>query len=589
MKKVIVGILAAIGVLSILAFFAVVALMLISISSTPSVPSRVVLELDLEGGVIETIPDDPLAQIMLGGALQLRDVVEALERGANDRRVVGVLARISGESMAMAQIQEVRDAIRRFRESGKPAIAFAETFGEFGPGNGGYYLATAFDEVYMQPSGDIGLTGLYYETMFLRGAFDKIGLEPRMGQRYEYKNAVNSYTHTSMTEPHREALQRVMESRFSQIVAGIAEARGITEDDVRNLAERGPLIGEEALDAGLVDSLSYRDQIMDSLREKTSERARLLYADQYLERAGRPHTRGTQVALIHGYGGVARGPSRYSPIDGTIIMGSETVTQAFRAAIDNDRIEAILFRVDSPGGSYVASDTIWRETVRAREAGKPVIVSMGNLAGSGGYFVAMAADRIVAHPGTITASIGVYGGKMLTNEFWKKLGISFDGVATNPGAKHWSSHSDYDEAGNERLEASLDRIYEDFTGKVADGRGLELERVREIAKGRIWTGQDALELGLVDELGGYAVALDQIRDILDLEEDAPIRLRRYPAQKTEWEALFSASRESSESIAVRSLLRSVRSVQPLIRQLSEAGLVEQKPGLVMEGASGLDN
>ncbi|NIM02473.1 MAG: signal peptide peptidase SppA [Acidobacteria bacterium] len=589
MKKVIVGILAAIGVLSILAFFAVVALMLISISSTPSVPSRVVLELDLEGGVIETIPDDPLAQIMLGGALQLRDVVEALERGANDRRVVGVLARISGESMAMAQIQEVRDAILRFRESGKPAIAFAETFGEFGPGNGGYYLATAFDEVYMQPSGDIGLTGLYYETMFLRGAFDKIGLEPRMGQRYEYKNAVNSYTHTSMTEPHREALQRVMESRFSQIVAGIAEARGITEDDVRNLAERGPLIGEEALDAGLVDSLSYRDQIMDSLREKTSERARLLYADQYLERAGRPHTRGTQVALIHGYGGVARGPSRYSPIDGTIIMGSETVTQAFRAAIDNDRIEAILFRVDSPGGSYVASDTIWRETVRAREAGKPVIVSMGNLAGSGGYFVAMAADRIVAHPGTITASIGVYGGKMLTNEFWKKLGISFDGVATNPGAKHWSSHSDYDEAGNERLEASLDRIYEDFTGKVAEGRGLPLERVREIAKGRIWTGEDALELGLVDELGGYAVALDQIRDILDLEEDAPIRLRRYPAQKTEWEALFSASRESSESIAVRSLLRSVRSVQPLIRQLSEAGLVEQKPGLVMEGASGLDN
>ncbi len=589
MKKVIVGILAAIGVLSILAFFAVVALMLISVSATPSVPNRVVLELDLEGGVIETIPDDPMAQLMLGGALQLRDVVEALERGAKDRRVVGVLARISGEPMALAQIQEVRDAIRRFRESGKPAIAFAETFGEFGPGNGGYYLATAFDEIHMQPSGDIGLTGLYYETMFLRGAFDKIGLEPRIGQRYEYKNAANSYTHTSMTGPHREALQRVMESRFSQIVSGIAEARGITQDDVRNLAERGPLIGEETLDAGLVDALNYRDQVMDLVRERTHERARLLYADQYLERAGRPHTRGTQVALIHGFGGVSRGPSRYSPIDGTIVMGSDTVTQAFRAAIDNDRIEAILFRVDSPGGSYVASDTIWRETVRAREAGKPVVVSMGNLAGSGGYFVAMSADRIVAHPGTITASIGVYGGKLLTTEFWNKLGISFDGVATNPGAKHWSSHSDYDAAGAERLEAGLDRIYEDFTSKVAEGRGLELERVREIAKGRIWTGQDALELGLIDELGGYTVALDQIRDILDLEDDAPIRLRRYPPQKSEWEALFSPPRESSESIAVRSLLRSVRSVQPLIRQLVEAGLVEQKPGLVMEGASGLDN
>ncbi len=588
MKKVIVGILAAVGVLSILAVFAGVALLLFSVSSTSPVPARVILELDLENGVIETIPDDPMAQIMLGGALQLRDVVEALERGAGDRRVVGVLARISGEPMALAQIQEVRDAIVKFRESGKPAIAFAETFGEFGPGNGGYYLATAFDEVYMQPSGDIGLTGLYYETMFLRGAFDKIGLQPRMAQRYEYKNAVNSYTHTSYTGPHREALERVMESRFSQIVSGIATARGITEDDVRNLAERGPLIGEEALDAGLVDALSYRDEVMDLLRERTHERARLLYVDQYIERAGRPHTRGTQVALIHGYGAIARGPSRYSPIDGTIVMGSDTVTAAFRAAIDNNRIKAILFRVDSPGGSPVASDTIWRETVRAREAGKPVVVSMGNLAGSGGYWVAMAADRIVAQPGTITASIGVYGGKMLTTEFWQKLGVTFEGVATNPGARHWSSHVDYDSAGDERLEASLDRIYESFIQKVADGRGLDLETVRQIARGRIWTGADALEIGLVDELGGYDVALDQIRDLLDLEEDAPIRLRRYPPEKTAWEALFSPPKDNSESAAIRSLLRSVRAVQPFVRQLTEAGLVEQKPGLVMDGAAGFE-
>lgn len=589
MKKVIVGILAAIGVLAILAVFAVVALTLISVSGTSPVPRRVILELDLEGGVIETIPDDPMAQIMLSGALQLRDVVDALERGADDRRVVAVFAKISGEPMAMAQIQEVRDAIKKFRKSGKPAIAFAETFGEFGPGNGGYYLATAFDEVHMQPSGDVGLTGLYYETMFLRGAFDKIGLEPRMGQRYEYKNAVNSYTHTSYTEPHREALERVMESRFSQIVRGIAEARGITEDDVRNLAERGPLLGQEALEAGLVDALSYRDQVMALLRERTHERARLLYVDEYIERAGRPHARGTQVALIHGYGGVARGPSRYSPIDGTIVMGSDTVTAAFRAAIDNDRIKAILFRVDSPGGSYVASDTIWRETMRAREAGKPVVVSMGNLAGSGGYFVAMAADRIVAQPGTITASIGVYGGKMLTTEFWEKLGITHEGVATNPGARHWSSHFDYDAAGHERLDASLDRIYEDFTRKVAEGRGLDLETVRQIAKGRIWTGADALEIGLVDELGGYDVALAQIRDVLGLEEDAPIRLRRYPPERTVWEALFNPSKESSESAAIRSLMRSVRTVQPLVRQLKEAGLVEQKPGLFMEGAWGFDN
>jgi protease-4 len=588
MKKVIVGILAAIGVLSVLAMFGIFALMIVSLSAKQPVPGRVILELDLEHGVIEAIPDDPIAQVMLAQSLQLRDVVEALERAADDRRVVGVFARIGGETLAMAQVQEIRDAIHRFRESGKPAIAFAETYGEFGPGNGGYYLATAFDEIYMQPSGDIGLTGLYYESRFLRGGFDKLGLEPRMGQRYEYKNAVNTYTHTSMTEPHREALQRVLDSRFSQIVSGIAAERGISEDDVRNLAERAPLLGREALDAGLVDGLLYRDEVLTALRERTHERAKLLYADQYLERAGRPHTRGTQVALIHGYGGVARGPSRFSPLDGTVVMGSDTVTAAFRSAIANDSIKAILFRVDSPGGSYVASDTIWRETIRAREAGKPVVVSMGNLAGSGGYFVAMAADRIVAQPGTITASIGVYGGKMLTTGFWDKLGITHEGVASNPGATQWSSHVDYDEAGLERRDAGLDRIYEDFTSKVAEGRGLELERVREIAKGRIWTGEDAVEIGLVDELGGYSVALDQIRDILGLAEDAPIRLRRYPAEHSAWDAFFRPPADSSETAVLRSALQSLRAVQPTLRLLKQAGLVEEKPGLVMEGASGFE-
>jgi protease-4 len=293
--------------------------------------------------------------------------------------------------------------------------------------------------------------------------------------------------------------------------------------------------------------------------------------------------------LIHGYGAVVRGPSGYSPIDGSILMGSDTVAAAFRAAIDNDRVKAILFRVDSPGGSYVASDTIWRETIRARDAGKPVVVSMGNLAGSGGYFVAMAADRIVAQPGTITASIGVYGGKLLTTELWNKLGITHEGVASNPGASHWSSHVDYDAGGQERLDASLDRIYEDFTQKVADGRGLDLDTVKDIARGRIWTGADALEIGLVDELGGYDVALDQIRDILGLDDDAPLRLRRFPAQKSPWEALFSLPLESSEQAALRSLLRSVKSVQPFVRQLNQAGLLDQPPGLVLEGASGFDN
>jgi protease-4 len=589
-KKVIVGILAVIGVLAILGMCGVVVLMLLSLTGGPSVPSKVVLELDFESGLIEAIPDDPTAQIMLANTLQLRDVVEALEVAADDRRVVGVVARISGEPMAMAQIQEVRDAILRFRESGKPAYAFAETFGEFSSGNGGYYLATAFDEIFMQPSGDVGLTGLYYETRFLREGFDKLGIELRMGQRYEFKNAVNGYTHNEMTGPHREALTRVMDSRFSQIVEGIAEARGMQDESVRQLAARGPLLGQEALEADLVDRLAYRDEVMEELRNVTEQpRARALYADLYLERSGRPHQRGTHVALIHGFGGVMRGASRYSPVDGSIVMGSDTVSAAFRAAIDDDRVQAILFRVDSPGGSYVASDTIWRETIRAQQAGKPVVVSMGNLAGSGGYFVAMAADRIVAQPGTITASIGVYGGKMLTNGMWEKLGISYEGIGTQPGASHWSAHADYDEAGEERLNASLDRIYEDFTSKVADGRGLELERVQEIAKGRIWTGQDAYEIGLVDVLGGYNVALNEVRDLLGLEQGAPLKLRRFPAERGPFDALFGMPKENSDATAMRSLLRSLQAAQPAIREFKRSTGIDQPQGLVLDGSYKFDN
>ena len=268
MKKVVVGILAAIGVLSILAVLAVAAVMFLSLMSQPTVPSRVLLEIDFERNVVEMIPDDSLAQLMMQDSLEIRDIVDALDRGAEDRRVTGVIARIGAGGIGLAHLQEIRDAVMRFRESGKPAVAFAETFGEFGPGNGGYYLATAFDEIYMQPSGDVGLTGLIYETMFQRGTLDKLGVTPRMDQRYEYKNALNSYTHREYTGPHEEAMQRLIDSRFEQIVAGIAEARSMSNEDVRALIDDGPYLGVDALDAGLIDGLGYRDEVYANIREQ---------------------------------------------------------------------------------------------------------------------------------------------------------------------------------------------------------------------------------------------------------------------------------------------------------------------------------
>ena len=267
-------------------------------------------------------------------------------------------------------------------------------------------------------------------------------------------------------------------------------------------------------------------------------------------------------------------------------MGADTVTAAFRAAIEDPEVKAILFRIDSPGGSYVASDAIWRETIRAREAGKPVIVSMGNLAGSGGYFVAMAANKIVAQPGTITGSIGVLGGKILTTGLWDKLGLSWDEVHTSTNATLWSSRHDYTPEQWAHLQDWLDRVYNDFTTKVAAGRQLPKERVLEIAKGRIWTGEDAKERGLVDELGGFPVALRLTREAIGRAPDAPIHLKLFPERASAWEALldrlFGDQDESSEPAEATALLaRAIRLVRPVLHLARTLGLTARPDMLTM--------
>jgi protease-4 len=564
MKKFVIGILAVIGVLSVMVIFGLGLVGLAALVSKPGVKRNTILQVDFEQGVIEAIPRDAFAQFILEDQLPVLDVVDALDRAAADKRVKAVVARMGGGGMGLAHLQEIRDAVLRFRESGKPAIAFAETFGEFGPGSGGYYLATAFDQIYLQPSGDVGLTGLQYDSMFLKGALEKLDVEAQMAQRYEFKNAMNTYTESHYTGPHREAMTTLVDSQFAQIVDGIAEARGMTADEVRALFDDGPYLGSEAIEVGLVDEMLYEDEVYARLTEQIGDGTNRLFLKDYLERAGRPHTKGDTVALIHAYGTVARGASGYSPLNGAVVMGSSSVVDALRTAIDSDRVDAIILRVDSPGGSYVASDTIWRETVRAREAGKPVIVSMGNLAASGGYFVAMDADRIVAQPGTITGSIGVLGGKLVTSGFWAKLGVTFDGVGSSANSSMFSAVHPFTEHGRLRFEAWLDRVYEDFTGKVATGRELPLEQVLEVAKGRVWTGADALELGLVDRLGGVHQAMEVAREELGLSADAPLRLRRIPAKKTSFELFFGEKTDHRDTTTAAALAGVIRDLQPLV-------------------------
>ena len=575
MSKIIVRFLAILGALWLIGM---VIVLVAVINFKGSVPSKTILEANLEKSFLENAPDTPTARLMATDRQSLRDLVDAIDRGATDDRVVGMIARISAAPMGMAQTQEIREAILRFRAHKKFAVAYSETFGEFGPGNGAYYLATAFDQIYLQPSGDVGLTGIIMESPFIKGTLNKLGVSFHGDHRYEYKAALNFYTESKYTAAHKEEMTAIMNSWFNQMKDGICQARQIAPDKFQSIVDAGPYLGKEAVDAKLVDGIAYRDEVYNKVKTQAGSGAELLYIDKYLDRAGHPHDHGKRIALVYGVGAVTRGNSDFDPVQGEQTMGSDTVAAAIRAAANDDRVKAILFRVDSPGGSYVASDTIWREVVNARKAGKPVIVSMGNLAGSGGYFVAMAADKIVAQPGTITASIGVLGGKMLTSGLWDKVGLSWDEVHNGDKATMFTGTHDYSPAEWARFEAWLDRVYVDFTGKVADGRKLPEEKVLEIAKGRIWSGQDAKNLGLVDELGGYDTALKLAKKAANIPETDDVKIVVYPREKTIWESLLQRNEadNSDKEAAAQTLARILQDVQPVARELKELGVATKQ-------------
>jgi protease IV len=542
-------------------------------------PARIILELDLEQGIVEHIPDDPVAAMLARRQLVLRDIVEALQRAARDERVVALVARIGGEEIGLAQVEELREAIQALRAAGKHTVMFAETFGEARPGHAGYYLATAFDEICLQPSGDVSLTGLLAPAPFARRMLDKAGVRPRLDHRHEYKNAKNLFTEEEFTEAHREAMEALVSSVFANIVAAIGAGRRMTPEQARETIGRGPFYGSEAVEAGLVDDLLYRDEVYDRLRARFPD-ASFLYVPVYLKRAGRPYARGETVALIYGVGPVQRGESKFNPLYRTASMGAKSVSQAFRAAIRDRSVRAIVFRIDSPGGSYVASDVIWREVVRARRAGKPVVASMGNLAGSGGYFVAMHATRIVAHPSTLTGSIGVVTGKMLTRELWEKVGITWDDVAEGGHATMWSSLRDYSPAEWQRLQDSLDRVYEDFTAKVAEGRRMPREQVHEVARGRVWSGSDARRLGLVDEMGGLSTAIGVAREVAGIGPGEEVHLKVYAEPKPLLKRVLGIGPDSSEPSSAARLTTSVIDLAaPLLGEVRRAGLLSD-PGVL---------
>jgi protease IV len=495
-----------------------------------------ILELDLTDGIAEGPPTDPLSALLTMRRTRLQDVLDGLKRAAADDRVRVLVVKVGGSRIGLAKVQELRAAIGDFRQSGKLAVAWSESFGEFVQGNVPYYLASGFDRIYLQPSGTLGLTGVAVEQVFLHDAMEKLGIDFETAKRYEYKSAPEQFTESGFTGPSREAAARLAESVTEQLIGAIAAGRGMPVAKVTELVARGPFLASQALAEGLVDGLMYRDEVYEQVRKETDQQATLLYLQRYQRThslSDLPRRLGTSVqgmapgqhdrfvATIYAHGTIRHGRSGRGGG-----MGSDTVAAALRAAGADEAARAVVLRVNSPGGSYTASDVIWREVVRLRAAGKPVIVSMGDVAASGGYFISAPADVIVVQPGTITGSIGVFMGKPVLRELFGRAGVTTDSITDGAGATRATMFSfarPFSEAEWARINEWLDSVYADFTEKVASGRRLPAERVHELARGRVWTGADAIANGLADEVGGLREAVAIARKRAGLPVDAPVR------------------------------------------------------------------
>jgi len=524
-----------------------------ALSARPQpLPDHMVLSLQLSNGVAEASPTGPFARLTERRQPVVSQLVQLLGRASRDPRITALVVHLDAAPFGMATAQELREAIDSFRASGKRTVVFSEDLGGFGGSTIAVYLASAFQEVWLQPSGEVGLVGFMAQSPFLKGTFDMLGIAPQFGARWEYKSAIETFTHDKFSKEARDSLDALVGAWTNQAAEGIAKSRSLTIDKVRELIDKGPLLAEDAKAAGLVDRLGYWDELQATL---LTDGAKIVDAEDYADRLG-PQPEAVRVALIVGAGEVHSGGDDDS-IGGSVGMAAGRITQAFRDAVKDPQIKAILFRIDSPGGSYTASDAIWREVGNARAAGKPVVVSMGDVAASGGYDVALEADWIVAQPGTITGSIGVFGGKFVIADLWKKLGVSWDEVHRGDNAGMWSANQPFSKDGWDKLNATLDHVYDDFTTKAAKARKLDAAAIDAVARGRIWAGDRAREVGLVDETGGFPEAFAAIRRLARLPSQMPLHLVPFPRQRTPLEQLMEIAKrgelpaDASAALAVQ--------------------------------------
>ncbi len=542
------GVLAGLVIFLVVAPIVIVGLIAGAMNETPTNPSQMVLSLDLREPMSDQPPQNAFAA--LSGQLSLMDVLARLEAARTDNAVKGVYIRANTDGMPAAQAEEIRASLQALQRAGKFVVAHVQNDG-VRTSLAGYMAVADADEVWLQQASELQAMGLTSEVSFFAETLRRFHLEAQFEQREEFKNAPNQFTQSGFTPSHRTATQGLMDGMYDVMTRAIAADRELTQPAVRAAIEATPMTGARAVEAGLVDQLG---------RPEDAQAAALARADgAQLVEIGDYHARrrnsGPVIAVITGEGAIVSGPNEVSPFGDASVMNSDVVAEALLDAADDESVRAIVFRVSSPGGSVVASDQILHALRTAQSRGKKIVVSMGEVAASGGYYVAADADEIVANATTITGSIGVFGGKIVIGPALEHYAsIRSDQMSVgSPLVSMFSAERGFSNTERAAFAGFIDRAYQDFLTLVANGRGLTVAQAREVARGRVWTGQQAVSNRLVDHIGGFDVALTRARALAGLDADAQVQLRFYPTRKTpfeQFEALFGASAESARALAV---------------------------------------
>ena len=518
-----------------------------AVGREPQVSSNSTLVLRIGGDLHEMEPGGVLGPF-IEGAPTVRAVVEMIRKAKTDRRVTSLILKPSGSGALWGKVQEVRDAVADFRRSGKPAIAYLEYGGEQE-----FYLATACDKVFLMPTATLDLTGMASYELFLRGMLDKIGAYPDVLHIGQYKTAANTFTEHTYTKAHREMAESLNNDMFEQLVRGIADGRKKSEANVKTLIDHGPFLPEDALRAGLIDDLAYEDELDDKVKLGTGKLHYIEMNDyRQVSAASLGLNRGPRIAVIYATGLIASGKSSYDTTGGQV-AGSETLVEYLRKARADSSIKAIVLRVDSPGGSAIASDVIWREVLLTKNQ-KPLVASMSDVAASGGYYISMPAHAIVAEPSTLTGSIGVVLTKFVIDGTLKKLGLNMEGVSQGKYANMYSPVHVFTPEERARMMENMQATYDAFVEKAAQGRNTTPERIDAIGQGRVWTGRQAKEIGLVDELGGLDRAVALAKQRAKIAQDTEVELVIYPPKKSIYDLLRDPLGSGDRASTLASLL-----------------------------------